>query len=226
MSGLVSVLRLLQHGDSFFPSGAVSFSWGLEALVLGDAISGPDGVRQFVLGQIGARWAPFERAVVAAAHRASPSLDAVVAIDQHVEVLTPAAELRAGSRRMGQAMLSVFERLETPGAADYRRWVRSDAACGHVSVMQGFLWARSGFREEEALALSAHTLCTGLVGAAVRLGALTHIDAQRILTEARSLADRLGSEPVPDLARASTSTIEAEIAVIQHTHNPTRMFTN
>jgi hypothetical protein len=31
---------------------------------------------------------------------------------------------------------------------------------------------------------------------------------------------------VPDLARASTSTIEAEIAVIQHMHNPTRMFTN
>jgi len=30
--GIGAVLVALQHGDSFFPGGAVSFSWGLEAL--------------------------------------------------------------------------------------------------------------------------------------------------------------------------------------------------
>ena len=226
MTGLLSTMRLLQYGDSFFPSGAVSFSWGLEALVLNDAVSGREGILRFVLGQLHARWAPFERAVVAAAHRANGSLEAVARIDERVEILTPAEELRSGSRRMGQAMLSVFERLETPGAADYRGRVRHKDACGHLAVMQGFLWARTGFSEGEAIALSAHTLCIGLLGAAVRLGALTHIDAQQILAEARRLADLLSTDPPPDIDSAATSGIEAEIAIIQHTRNPTRMFTN
>ena len=226
MSGLLSAMRLLQYGDSFFPSGAVSFSWGLEALVLNDAVAGREGMLRFVLGQLHARWAPFDRAVVAAAHRASGSLDAVARIDERVEILTPAEELRSGSRRMGQAMLSVFERLETPGASDYRDRVRRQDAFGHLTVMQGFLWARIAFSEGEAIALSAHTLCIGLLGAAVRLGALTHIDAQEILTEAGRLADGLGRGPPPDIDSAATSGIEAEIAVIQHARNPTRMFTN
>jgi len=33
MRDLPSAMALLQYGDSFFPSGAVSFSWGLEVLV-------------------------------------------------------------------------------------------------------------------------------------------------------------------------------------------------
>ena len=32
MSDVADALAVLQFGDSFFPSGAVSFSWGLEGL--------------------------------------------------------------------------------------------------------------------------------------------------------------------------------------------------
>ncbi len=120
MSGVADALAVLQFGDSFFPSGAVSFSWGLEGLSDSGVVTGADAVRAFVIGQLRARWAEFDRPVVVAAHRAKMSLDEVAAIDAQVEMQSPCAELRSASRRMGEAMLSVFARLGIGDASAYR----------------------------------------------------------------------------------------------------------
>ena len=66
--------------------------------------------------------------------------------------------------------------------------------------------------------LSAHTFCTGLLSAGIRLGCLTHIDAQRALIEAREEAARIAALPVPPLTELSSYGIEAEIAVMQSRH--------
>ena len=92
--------------------------------------------------------------------------------------------------------------------------------------MQGLLWGRAGLSERDAVALSAHTFCTGLLGAGLRLGCLTHIDAQRITIEARGEAARLAELPVPAINELGTYGIEAEIAVMQHVNNITRVFAN
>ena len=70
MTDVAATLAVLQFGDSLFPSGAVSFSWGLEGLAENGVVTGADDVRAFVIGQLNARWASFDRAVVVAAHRA------------------------------------------------------------------------------------------------------------------------------------------------------------
>jgi urease accessory protein len=227
MSDVAATMRVLQFGDSFFPSGAVSFSWGLEGLADSGVVTGANTVQGFVIGQLQARWAEFDRAVIVAAHRAMMKLEAVVAIDDQVEIQTPCAELRSGSRRMGEAMLSVFERLGVDGVPSaYRKMIKKGVAHGHVAPMQGLLWGRAGLSERDAVALSAHTFCTGLLGAGIRLGCLTHIDAQRILFEARGEAARLAELPVPPINQLSTYGIEAEIAVMRHVNNITRVFAN
>ena len=81
MSDVAEALAVLQFGDSFFPSGAVSFSWGLEGLSDSGVVTDADAVRAFVIGQLRARWAEFDRPVVVAAHRARMSLEEVAAID-------------------------------------------------------------------------------------------------------------------------------------------------
>ena len=45
-----SFLALLQHGDSFFPGGATSFSWGLEGLCADGIVVDADDVSAFVTG--------------------------------------------------------------------------------------------------------------------------------------------------------------------------------
>lgn len=226
MNDFASILNVLQHGDSFFPSGSVSFSWGLEAMAGSGALATSDDVQAFIIGQLHARWACFDRTVVACAHRAAENLDAVVEIDELVELMTSAAELRAGSRRMGDAMLTVFARLGYAAAVNYRAMIKTQRACGHIAVMQGLLWAGAGLSEAESLALSAHTFCTGLLGAGLRLGCLTHIDAQRLLSAARSEASRIAAQPMVPLADISAYGIEAEIAVMRHASQDLRLFAN
>ncbi len=226
MSDIAAAMALLQFGDSFFPSGSVSFSWGLEGLTDNGVVTSAEPVHAFVIGQLHARWAKFDRAVVVAAHRAMMNLDAVAAIDDQVEIQTPCAEFRSGSRRMGEAMLAVFGRLEIGDVPAYRNLIKRGMAYGHLAPMQGLLWGRAGLSERNAVALSAHTFCTGLLGAGLRLGCLTHIDAQRVMIEARREASRLAELPLPAINELGTYGIEAEIAVMQHANNTMRVFAN
>jgi urease accessory protein len=226
MSNVADALAVLQFGDSFFPSGAVSFSWGLEGLSDSGVVTEADAVRAFVIGQLHARWAEFDRPVVVAAHQARMGLEEVAAIDAQVETQSPCAELRSGSRRMGEAMLSVFARLGIGEAAAYRGLVKQREAFGHLAAMQGYLWGRASLSERHAVALSAHTFSTGLLGAGIRLGCLSHIEAQQILIEARQEAASLAALPVPPIDELSSYAIEAEIAVMQHVNNSLRVFAN
>ncbi len=226
MSGISSQLALLQYGDSFFPSGAVSFSWGLEGLVERGAVSDAASLTAFVKGQLNGRWATYDRAIIAAAHGAASDVRAVAEIDSLVEATTLAAELRNGSCRMGAAMLLVFARLGHEAAIQYRALIAQNDAHGHLAAMQGMLWASAGLSVDEAIALSAHTFCLGLLSAAVRLGCITHLDAQRILQASRAEADRLARTPLPPLDEVSTHAMEAEITTIQHASRDLRLFAN
>ena len=55
------LLRILQEGDSFFPSGSVSFSWGLETLSSDGMITNEAAVEAFLTAQLRNRWANFDR---------------------------------------------------------------------------------------------------------------------------------------------------------------------
>jgi len=224
MPDIASVMAMLRHGDSFFPSGAVSFSWGLESLVERGRVTSFADVSGFISGQLHGRWASFDLPVVMAAHRACRDLAALAVIDELVEVHICVAELRLASRRLGDAMLAVFGRLGLEGATAYRLQVKNGQAHCHLSAMQGFLWASSGHDETAALVLSAHTFCTGLVGAAIRLGCLGHFDAQRILSGIAAEVRDIASRPIPPLERLSSCTVEAEIAIIWNASQEGRLF--
>jgi urease accessory protein len=206
LSEVAQALTVLQFGDSFFPSGAVSFSWGMEGLSDKGVVTDAAAVRAFLIGQLRARWAEFDRPVVVAAHLARLSLQDVAAIDHQVDIQTPCADI-------GEA-------------ATYRERVKQGDALGHLPAMQGYLWGRAGLSERDAVALSAHTFSTGLLGAGIRLGCLSHIDAQQTLMEARQEAARLAALPVPTVGELSAYAIQAEIAVMQHVNNAQRVFAN
>src|SRR5690348_12985619 len=114
-----ALLAALQHADSFFPSGTVSFSWGLEALRADGLVRTADHVALFIAALLRHRWATGDRPLLAAAHGAGDDLEAVRALDQLQEALALAHELRTGSRRMGAALLGVHARLGTRNAAAY-----------------------------------------------------------------------------------------------------------
>ncbi|RMV71942.1 Urease accessory protein UreF [Pseudomonas caricapapayae] len=243
MNASSSLLLALQQADSFFPGGAVAWSWGLETL-LADGHLGNDEVvmmrrRQrtdrylrsaqvhgFVEGQLRHRWNSFDRLFLLAAWHASDNQPELMALDKQIEALTLAEELRQGSRRVGQALLGVHVALHTPGSATYQQLVVAGNAPGHLPVVQGLLWKGLGMHRDHCQLAAAHSLCTGLVSAAVRLGVIGHIDGQRVLTDIQPLITELLAQEPPDTDDACSFTPMAEIAVMRHETQDLRLFAN
>ena len=223
---LSHLLGALQHADSFFPSGSVSFSWGLETLHTDLLVGSAAQLAEFVEGQLCNRWASCDACALTAAFRAQGQLDRVAAVDDIVEAMTLATELREGSKRAGASLLNVHAKLDTPGAAEYRERVRQRIAHGHLPVVQGMLWQAVGMAEQTCRAVSAHTLCTALVGSALRLGMIGHLDAQKILLQVRPvLVELLKLEP-GEAESIHAYTPQAEIAAMRHEIQDARLFAN
>ncbi len=110
--------------------------------------------------------------------------------------------------------------------APYRAVVRSGRAPGHAAVVQGLVGRGVGLALSACEALSAHTLSVGLLGAALRLGVIGHVDAQRGLQQARPAIAEILAGPAPGVEVMSAFTPEAEIAVMRHETAETRLFAN
>jgi urease accessory protein len=221
-----ALLAVLQHGDSFFPSGQVSFSLGLEELAQAGRLADAEAVRAVIEGQLLHRWARSDRLVLAAAHRAKGDLEKIVEADRLMEASQLGRLGREGSRQLGAALLGVHERLGTKGAADYRAGVRRGDAPGHQAAVQGLVWWGVGLSQGESLAVGAHGFAVALIGAALRLGLIGHLDGQRILLELRAPLARLVAPPVPGLERISAYAPSAEIAMMRHETRKSRLFSN
>lgn len=217
---------LLQHGDTFFPSGAVSFSWGLEGAFNEGWVASKGELAEFLETQLRNRWASADRAFVQAAHASAADVDGVADLDALLEAMTLPEEQRTGSRRAGGALLLAHEKLATPGAADYRLRQRSGNVPGHLAVVHGMLCAGLGLSADEATVLSAYTCCSGLLGAAVRLGLVGHVESQRILARAGPLIAELTAAPPPPAAEATSFTPLHDLAAICHESQHERLFSN
>lgn len=226
MNSPAHLFLLLQHGDTFFPSGAVSFSWGLEGAFNEGWVVEKSELADFLEIQLRNRWASYDRAFLQAAHANADNGNVIAELDNLVEAMSLAEEQRIGSRRAGGALLLAHEKLATPGAADYRCQQRAGEVPGHLAVVHGMLCAGLGIRMEEAAVLSAYTCCSSLLGAAMRLSLVGHVESQRILARVGPLIAELIAEPAPTADEASSYTPRHDLASICHETQHQRLFSN
>ncbi len=218
------LLTALQHGDSFFPGGGFAASWGLETLFTDTYVHDAETLLHFVQGQLCQRWARCDRLALVWSHRATSELEKVAAVDAELEALSLARELRAVSQRAGRALLRVHVRLKTPRAADYLEWVKTGQAWGHLPVVQGLIWRGVGLDAEQASLLSGHLQVMAFVSAAIRLGFVSHIQAQLIVQRIHPTLTALLAAPLSE--SLSSFTPVSDIAMMRHETQATRLFAN
>jgi urease accessory protein len=226
MTDEAMLLTALQHADSFFPGGGTAFSWGLESLYNDRQVRSAEEVEHFLVGQLRHRWATCDRPFLVAAHGTWQDHDALAALDRDLESMTLPRELREGSARAGGALLAVHERLGTPGVRAYRQCLRDGSVPGHLTIVQGLVFAAIGLDARTASAVSAHTLSVNVVGAALRLSLISHVDAQRILTATRPVVAELLRAAVPDAAEAGVFVPLTDAAAMRHETQTARLFAN
>jgi urease accessory protein len=221
-----NLLLAFQHADGQFPSGGFAFSQGLEAASqLADRIGGFD-FASFLQVQIRHRWAEADRVALTRAHRLGGDLSALAVLDAEVEASTFMEGLRSGSRRNGTALLTTHARIGTPGAAGYRTMVRTGNAHGHLPVVQGLLWRALELDEATAVAMSGYQAVSSLTTAAIRLGLIGAIEAQRLIAGAMPLIRESGAVAVKDDEPIRSFIPLAEVAVALHGATGQRLFSN
>jgi urease accessory protein len=220
------LFAILQHGDSLFPGGVTSFSWGLEQLAAEGKVADAAALSQYLEDQLRWRWASFDRPILCAAYRARADLAELSRVDAFCTASIAARELREGSIRAGQALLGVHVKLGTPGAADYRARLDPGLPRGHLPVVQGLVWGGLGFSEREASILSAYAYGAGSAAAAIRLGVIGHVHAQRILAHLAETVPALITAPPPELEDAASFVPATDIAAMRHEVSDNRLFAN
>lgn len=226
MHSAEQLLASLQHADSFFPAGGTAFSWGVETLVSDECIRTPADLAAALAGQLEQRWNHFDRAFLAEAFRCAEDLPSLIAMDHELEAMMLARESREGGRRAGTSLLLVHEKIGTPGAASYRALVNDGQALGHLPVVQALVWKAVGMTQDTVECVSAYALCVGIIGASLRLGVIGHLAGQQIMTELRPRIAKMLETPAPGIARAQSFTPGAEIAMMRHEVQASRLFAN
>lgn len=233
------LLAILQFGDSFFPAGGTSFSWGLESLHHDRLLADGAQVEELMQALVARRWAGFDRPFLRAAHGASAGLRAgaacagqpgelaaLVALDLQCEAMTAAEGARHSSRRLGATQLRVHAELGLPAAQAYLDAVRDGRAPGHVAIVQGLVWPACGIALADCEAMSAFGLCVAVVGAALRLGLLGHIEGQRLLSRMRGFIAQVLQQACPPVDEAWSGAPALDIALMRHEGRAARLFTN
>lgn len=223
---MLPLLRAIWQADAAFPIGAFAFSYGIEgALALRPDMSLGEFERlcAAVLQQ---RWASYDRIALQRAFRAGRDLDALAAVDREIEASTMIEALRAGSRRNGASFLAAHARLGQPLALKLRAQVKAGDCLGHIAVMQGAIWAALQLDEQHAALCSAYTVASGLITAAVRLGAVGALQGQSVLQALLPLIDALVATPLDDDAELESFIPILDIAAARHVHAELRLFAN
>jgi urease accessory protein len=223
---MLSILHAIWQADGTFPSGSFAFSYGVEGVVaLRSRLDGA-ALAELTHAIIRQRWMGFDRIALLRAFRAGDDLDGIAAIDRDVEASTFGSTMREGSRRNGGSFLASHARLGDETALRLRQAVGSGACLGHIAVMQGAVWRALGLDCKLAQLASGYSVASGVTGAAVRLGAIGTLEAQKVLRGCLPLIDTLVADRVPDDAKLSSFIPFLEIAAARHARADLRLFAN
>lgn len=212
---MLTQLLMLQHADTAFPSGGFAFSNGIEGLAgLGRPMT-PMDLANAIAASLRHRWAGADRVALIRAFRAYDDDDRLARIDTAFEAATLAEPMRAGSKRNGQSLLAAHARLGTPGAAHLRERLRNGQLHGHLPIVQGALWRAVGIKEYDAALMSGYQTASSMTAAAVRLGQIGAIEAQRALFSALALIADIIQQPADDVNLQDRQTIEPEAEAVE-----------
>ena len=223
---MLSTLRALWQADGAFPSGSFAFSYGIEGVIaLRDSLDMPE-LKRLVSAALRHRWATYDRVALLRAFRCDGDLAVIAAVDREVEASTLVESLRTGSRRNGASFLASHARIGNDLAAILRGAVRSGECLGHIAVMQGAVWSSVGLNGNLAQLTSGYTVASGLITAAIRLGAVGALQGQQVLADCLPLIEQLSMAEPPAASELESFVPFLDIAAARHRQADLRLFAN
>ncbi len=190
LDGASRLAHALQFGDSVFPVGGFSFSAGLETAIAERVVTDAETLLAYTATAV-EQAAMGDGIGLIAAHRAALADDigGLVHIDRIVHARKLSSETRLMSVRMGKKFSEIGARILS--APLIERWcerIASGATPGCYPVALGINFAVQGLSERDAFAVHQYGVAVMVLGAALRLMRVDHVETQRMLY---TLSDRV-----------------------------------
>ena len=178
-----SLARALQFGDSMFPIGGFSFSCGLESAIQKGVVVDAATLHAFTRTAVEQAARGDGIALIIAHHTAvAGDVDALIAIDQQVYARKLSGELRTMSVRTGKKFTELgVQVIGAPLLYTWRECIETSATPGCYPVALAINFAVQGLSAREAFVVHQYGLATAILGAALRLMKVSHIETQKIL---------------------------------------------
>ena len=224
-----SLARMLQFGDSMFPVGGFAFSCGLESAVQKRVVTDPATLLAFARTAV-------EQANrgdgigLVCAHRAALAgdVDALVAIDTRIYARKLSGETRTMSVRMGKKFTEMGANVVgSPLLLAWRERIATGATPGCLPVALAVNFAAQGLSARDAFVVHQCGVANAILGAALRLMRVSHVDTQQMLyalnADAEAAYQRAAAADLSDMAGFAPL---AEILAAVHVKAHVRLFMN
>jgi urease accessory protein len=217
--------HLMQLADSFFPSGMFGQSGGLESFVKSGRVKGGNDILHFIRRQIKFQLVPCDCAVMFAVLAAAKKGDLAraVAADNLYYSMKLVKEVRTASTRSGRQLLNCVVNITSDSFAKrFYAKVEARDSDGTYPACLAVAANALAIPEKSTLRMMVYSYCVSIVGSAVRLGIITHIEGQNVLTRLARVANSAKStKRINELWQLTPVT---EILQMQHEQDDLRMF--
>lgn len=225
----VRLARLLQFGDSMFPVGGFSFSGGLESAIQKGLVSDSETLRAFARTAV-EQAALGDGIALIWAHRAAVAgdLEELTRIDHQVYARKLSGETRTMTVRMGKKFTEMGAGItDAPLLRTFLEGIGQGATPGCYPVALGLHFAVQGLPDRDAFVIHQYGVAAMILGAALRLMRISHVDTQRMLFELNGEAEAAYA----DAARAELSDMasfapQVDILAAVHVKAHVRLFMN
>ncbi len=185
-SKIAQKLVLMQLADSFFPSGSFTLSHGLESLIQTRKLQQPEDLVVFLRLLLSNKIGTCDLVALIHGYRgnANNDLELVRQADRQLYAQSLIATTRQTQRQSGRALLMVAQSTWQNQQLELLECDRilERFNCLHPVVF-GVVGSIASLNEIDTMLAFLHGFVTGLLGAAIRLGAIGHLQAQQILVQ-------------------------------------------
>ncbi|WP_445166501.1 urease accessory protein UreF [Mycolicibacterium sp. Dal123E01] len=215
----------LQLHDSALPAGRMVHSNGFEEWLARRPDAGQVEIENAVLDYLEFGYGPLDATVTAAAWRAAPAADALIDLDELLASYKLSSHARNASSAAGTQLLAAAGQIGLVGDHPYVTALVGGATPGHLAVVEGALQAWLGVDLHLAVLGSTRSVLASILSAAVRLGRLSSLAAQRIQHQNIDLITEVAAaaciRPLDDM---SSTAAQIDIAGMQHEVRRQRLF--
>src|SRR5215510_11039689 len=191
-SGAAALLaRALQFGDSMFPIGGFSFSSGLESAIQKSVVIDAATLRAFTRTAV-EQAARGDGIALIHAHRAAAAgdIDALIRIDEQATARKLSEEMRTMSLRMGKKFTEMgVLMIGAPLLCRWRDCISTSATPGCYPVALAINFSVQKLPALGAFIVHQYGVAAAILGAALRLMKISHVETQKILYELSGRAE-------------------------------------